>query len=179
MKRAIIYARCSTGEKKQDVEIQLKELRTYCKRQEWVYDEVQEYHSAYRKGIPPKLNQVLDLIGKGLYDIMIVFNLDRFSRLRPNITEQMLDYIVNDKKCRFIALQNNLDSDNEMMWYVLKGLWSYFSNIYSANLSERTKLGMEKAREKGKILGRPRGSKDKKRRAKKGYYKRIYKFKPK
>ena len=29
-KKVIIYARCSTDEKKQDVEVQLKELRRWC-----------------------------------------------------------------------------------------------------------------------------------------------------
>ena len=47
------------------------------------------------------------------------------------------------------------------------------NNLYSRNLSEKTKLGMERAREKGKQIGRPSGSKDKKQRSKKGYYLRT------
>lgn len=175
--RAIIYARCSTDESKQDVEVQLKQLRKYCEEQGWQYDEVSEYSSGF-KGVPPKLQQVLNLISQRMYGVMIVHSLDRFSRLTPRITEQMLNHIV-DSKCRFIALQHNLDSDNEMTWYAFKGLFAYFSNMYSQQLSEKIKLGMARAKEKGKPIGRPAGSKDKKLRNKKGYYKRTYKFKPK
>jgi DNA invertase Pin-like site-specific DNA recombinase len=170
--KTIIYARCSTDEKRQDVEVQLKELREYCKRQGWEYDEVSEYLSTYKQ-TPEKLQKILDLITKRTYDVFIVFNLDRFSRQHPSKTEKMLQHIV-DCKCRFIAIQQNLDSDNEMLWYSFKGLWSYISHMYSQNLSERVKLGMKRAKAKGKHIGRKKGSKDKKQRSKKGYYKREY-----
>ena len=173
--KAIIYARCSTDENKQDVEIQLKQLRKYCEDNNWDYDEVFEYSSG-SKGIPPKLHGVLDMIAQRTYQIIIVHSLDRFSRLTPRSTEQMLNHIT-DCKCRFIAIAHNLDSDNEMTWYAFKGLFAYFSNLYSKQLSEKVKLGMIRAREKGVHVGRPPGSKDKRKRTKKGYYNRKYKFK--
>ena len=63
-----------------------------------------------------------------------------------------------------------------MMWYSMKGLWLYFANLYSVNLSKKVKLGMARAKEKGKPIGRPKGSKDKKARSKKGYFNRKRKF---
>ena len=39
-------------------------------------------------------------------------------------------------------------------------------------ITERINLGLERARSKGKRLGRPKGSKDKKIRRKSGYYQR-------
>jgi len=175
MKRAIIYARCSTNESRQDVEVQLKQLRDYCKRNDWGYDEVFEYESGF-KGVPEKLNNILKLITKRLYDVFLVHSLDRFSRLKPSTTEKMLNHIT-DCKCRFISIQENLDSDNQMMWYCFKGVWMYFANQYSVKLSQSIKLGMSRAKEKGKHCGRPKGSKDKKIRRKKGYYKRTYDLK--
>ena len=173
--KAIIYARCSTDESKQDVEVQLKQLRKYCQDNDWKYDEVFEYSSG-SKGIPSKLHNILDLIAQRVYQVIIVHSLDRFSRLTPRATEQMLNHIT-DCKCRFIAIAHNLDSDNEMTWYAFKGLFAYFSNLYSKQLSEKVKLGMDRAREKGVHVGRPKGSRDKKTRTKKGYYNRKYKFK--
>lgn len=173
--KAIIYARCSTDEKKQDVEVQLKQLREYCKKQEWEFDEVWEYSSG-SKGLQEKLQQVLELISKRQYQIIVVHSLDRFSRMHPSITEKMLNHIL-DCKCRFISLQENLDSDNSMMWYSFKGLWLYFANQYSLKLSQKVKLGMERAKEKGVHVGRPKGSKDKRIRSKKGYYNRKGKLK--
>jgi DNA invertase Pin-like site-specific DNA recombinase len=174
--KAIIYARCSTDESRQDVEVQLKQLMEYCQKEGWEFEEKFEYASG-SKGIPPVLNEIMDLIAKRTYQVMIVHNLDRFSRLSPKITEQMLNFIV-DCKCRFIALQNNLDSENQMGWYAMKGYFSYFANVYSVNLSKKIKLGMENAKLKGKPIGRPKGAVDKKERSKKGYYNRKRKFRP-
>lgn len=175
--RAVIYARCSTDETKQDVEVQLKQLRKFCDERDWKYDEVFEYESAYRKNIPPKLHKTLELIGKRQYQVLIVHDLSRFSRLHPATTIKMLNFII-DCKCRFIALQNNLDSTQEFMWFSFMGSFAYFNWIYSKNLSEKTILGMQRAREKGKQIGRKKGQKDKKPRSRKGYFKRYEKRLP-
>jgi DNA invertase Pin-like site-specific DNA recombinase len=169
--KALIYARCSTDESRQDVEVQLKELRRYCDNQGWAYDELSDYGSGYR-GLPDNLKQALKLIDAGDYKILIVHSLSRFSRQHPKTTEKMLNY-VNDRGCRFISMQEKLDSENEMLWYSFKGFLMYMNNLYSKNLSEKTKLGMIRAKEKGRQIGRPAGSKDKKTRSKKGYYLRA------
>lgn len=172
--RALIYARCSTDEGRQDVEMQLERCREFCKKEGWDFDEVSEYLSTFKQ-TPEKLLKVMELISQRVYDVIVVFNLDRFSRQHPSKTEKMLSYIT-DSNCRFIAIQQNLDSNNEMMWYSFKGLWSYFAHLYSQNLSERVKIGMQKAKEKGVPIGRPIGARDKKKRCKKGYFKRRRKF---
>ncbi len=168
--RAIIYARCSTDEKKQDVEIQIKELITYCGRQDWKYEIHKEYASG-SKSIPDKLRKVLRLIRERHYDIFLVYDLSRFSRLHPSKTGKIMDFIVSND-CRFLSLQDNIDSDDDIKWLIIKPLFQYMAWVYSKNLSEKVKLGMEKAREKGIHIGRPAGSKDKKQRSKKGYYRR-------
>ena len=174
--RCIIYARCSTDESKQDVEVQLKQLRDYCKNNNWEYDEISEYASGSKNTLPLKLQKVLDLITKRLYQVIIVYSMDRFSRQKPRVTEQMLNHIT-DCGCRFISIQEGLDSNNEQMWFSMKGIWLYLANQFSVNLSKKVKLGMARAKEKGVHCGRPSGSKDKKQRSKKGYYKRTHKFK--
>jgi len=62
MTKTIIYARCSTDESKQDVEVQLKELRRYCEAFGWDYDEAHEYGSGYKSDNQPKLKQILSEI---------------------------------------------------------------------------------------------------------------------
>ena len=72
-----------------------------------------------------------------------------------------------------------------MLWYSFKGFLLYMNNLYSKNLSDKTKLGMERmndiivkkgyyiSKKTGKKImarGRPVGSKDKKQRSKKGYF---------
>jgi len=169
--RVVIYARCSTDEKRQDVEVQLVQLRKYCENNGWEFDELSDYGSGY-KGLPDNLRKVLRLIDEGHYKILVVHSLSRFSRQHPKTTEKLLNFVI-DSGCRFISIQEKLDSDNEMVWYSFKGFLIYMNNLYSKNLSEKTKLGMARAREKGKQIGRPKGSKDRKSRSKKGYYLRT------
>ncbi len=172
--KALIICRCSTDETKQDVSLQVKPCVEYCNKQEWDYD-LMDYYGSASKGVPDKLQQALDMVAQRKYEVIIVYSMDRFSRLKPSVTEKMLNHIT-DCKCRFISILENLDSDNAMIWFTMKGMWIYFANLYSVNLSIKVKAGMKKAKELGKPIGRPRGSKDKKLRSKKGYYNRKYKF---
>jgi len=189
MSKAIIICRCSTDEARQDVELQVKPCVDYCSKQGWDY-EVLKYYGSASKGVPVELQGVLDSIAQRKYDVVIVYSMDRFSRLKPSVTERMLNHIT-ECKVRFISILENLDSDNPLIWYAMKGLWIYFANLYSVNLSKKVKDGMEKANKEiedkgfyisGKTgkkitsLGRPKGSIDKRQRSKKGYFNRVYKF---
>ena len=175
MEKAIIITRCSTDESRQSVELQIKPCKEYCERQGWEFDVVSYYGSA-SKGVPEQLQKVLDSITRRDYQVCVVHSMDRFSRLKPAVTERMLTHIT-DCNCRFISLQENLDSDNSMLWFTMKGMWLYFANLYSLNLSKKVKMGMAKAKAEGKAIGRPMGAKDKRKRGVKGYYNRKYKFK--
>ena len=90
--RAILYCRCSTDEKRQDVQGQIVELKEYCDRQGWKHDIQWEYGSG-SKQIPDKLRKVLRLIKERHYDIFIVYDMSRFSRLHPSMTSKMMDLI--------------------------------------------------------------------------------------
>lgn len=145
--KAIILTRCSTDETRQTTELQNKPCIEYCTRQGWEYDLVSYYGSASKR-VPDKLQEVLDLIAQRRYSVIIVYSMDRFSRLHPSMTEKMLNHI-SESKCRFISILENLDSDNQMTWYTMKGMWLYFANLYSLNLSKKVKEGMARAKEKG------------------------------
>lgn len=151
--RAVIYGRCSTSESKQDVEIQLKELRRYCEALGWAYDEVWEYGSGYKSDKQPKLEQTLEDIRLKRYNILLVFSVDRFSRQSPSKINALLDTIVEQYKCRFIALQQGIDSENELTWHVVKPLFTYFANKYSKDLGEKVKRGIAQKKARGLYKG--------------------------
>jgi len=152
-KKAIIYGRCSTDEKKQDVEVQLKELRRYCEAYGWVYEEVWEYGSGYKADNQPKLKEILEKVRLKHFDIFLVFSMDRFSRQSPSKINALLDRIVEDYKCRFIALQQSIDSENELTWHVIKPLFTYFANKFSKDLGEKVKKGIERKKEQNTYNG--------------------------
>ena len=150
--KSLIYARCSTDEVHQDVEIQLKELRRYCDHHGWTYDEVSEYGSGY-KGDQPKLKKKLEEIKLGHYQILLVWSMERFSREHPRKVDELLNHIVYDNKCRFIAMADSIDSQDEIRWHIMRHMLTYFANIYSRRLSERVKGGIARAKEKGAYNG--------------------------
>lgn len=73
--KVIIYARCSTDEAKQDVEVQLKELRRYCEAYDWQHNEVSEYGSGYKSDSQPKLDEMLEKIRLKHYNTLIVYSI--------------------------------------------------------------------------------------------------------
>jgi DNA invertase Pin-like site-specific DNA recombinase len=155
--KVALYARCSTNETRQDVEVQFSELRRYCAAYGWEATEFFEYDSGY-KGEQKVLRELLDRIRKKEFSVLMVHSLDRFSRQPPTKTEVWLAFIVAEK-CRFISLQEHLDSENEMMWFAMKGLWSYFAHLFSRKLSEKIRStvrrnGVTKSY-RGKKWGRP------------------------
>ena len=150
--RAILYARCSTDELKQDVEVQLKELRRYCDAYGWQYDEVYEYCSGY-KGDQPRLAEIIEKIRLKHYDVMLVHSIDRFSREHPSKTDETLNRIVHLYKCRFISLAEGIDSEDEVKWHIVRHLFTYFANMFSRNLSIKVKNGIKNKKDKGLYSG--------------------------
>ncbi len=151
--KALIYARCSTDENKQDVEVQLKELRRYCEAYGWEYEEVSEYGSGFKADCQPRLDEALERIRLKHFNKLIVYSMDRFSRQSPSKINALLDTIVEQHQCRFIALQQGIDSDNELTWHVVKPLFTYFANKFSRDLGEKIAKGIARKKALGAYKG--------------------------
>ena len=90
--------------------------------------------------------------------------MDRFSRQSPSKINALLDTIVERYHCRFIALQQGIDSDNELIWAVAKPLFVYFANKFSKDLGEKVRKGIERKKQLNKYKGgRPAKKADVKR----------------
>ena len=150
--KAILYSRCSTDENRQDTDVQTKELKRYAEAFGWDYDEISEYGSAF-KGDQPKLREIIEKIRLKHYSILLVYSLDRFSREHPKKVNALLDQIVYDHQCRFISLKEGIDSQNEMIWHIVRPLFSYFANVFSKQLSEKIKAGIRNKKEKNLFRG--------------------------
>jgi len=151
--KAVIYARCSTDENKQDVQVQIIELRRYCEAYGWQFEEVSEYGSGYKSDNQPKLDEVLEAIRLKRFNVLVVYSMDRFSRQSPSKINALLDNIVERFGCRFIALQQGIDSDNDLTWHVVKPLFTYMANVFSRNLSDKVKKGIAQKKAKGSYNG--------------------------
>lgn len=162
LKKVALYCRVST--QNQTTENQKIRLLQYATENNLKFDLYEEFEST-RKTRPIK-QVVLSKLRSGEYSAIIVFKLDRFARSSRELILEIQELI--DKGIGFISVSDNLDftsSVGRLHFHIL----SAFSEFERSLISERTKEGLNRARNQNKQLGRPKGSKDSKPRPKSGY----------
>ena len=160
--KVAIYTRVSTDE--QNNLNQIIALKKYAEERRYDYDIYTDIQSS--KKTRPTKNMLLNKIRGGVkYDAVIVWSLDRWARntieLLGNINE-LLKLGVN-----FISYNEDI-SVKESGIEAIRMLASFYA-FELKMISERTKLGLERAKQQGKKLGRPFGSKDTKKRSNVNY----------
>ena len=162
MSHIALYTRVSTSE--QTVENQRIRLVDYAKSIGCTYDIYEEIEST-RKTRPIK-QALLAKLRQNQYDAVVVFKLDRWAR---SSTELILDTKeLLDKNVGFISISDNLDFSSaagKLHFQIL----SAFAEFERELIRERTIEGLRRAKFQGKKVGRPKGSKDTKKRKKSGY----------
>lgn len=157
-----IYCRVSTNE--QTTENQRLRLAEYADKEGWEYDVFSEVQSS--KKTRPVKAELLQKLRDGEYDAVLVYKLDRWARSSTELILEVKELL--DKGIQFISYSENLDfstSAGQLHFQIL----SAFAEFERSLISERTIEGIRRARQSGKTLGRPIGSKDKKKRKRAGY----------
>src|SRR5690606_23253082 len=98
---------------------------------------------------------------------VMVYKLDRWARSSRELILEINELIT--KGITFISYSENLDfstATGKLHFNIL----SAFAEFERELIRERTLEGLSRAKQQGKQLGRPKGSKDKKQRSKNGYY---------
>lgn len=160
--KVAIYCRVSTQE--QDTENQRIRLTEYADQQGWKYDVFTEVQST-RKTRPIKA-ELMTKLRNGEYDCVLIFKLDRWARSSVELILEVKEII--EKGIGFISVTDNLDfstASGKLHFQIL----SAFAEFERDLIRERTIEGIRRARLKGKQPGRPKGSKDKKKRKRSGY----------
>ncbi len=162
MKKIALYVRVSTTE--QTVINQRIRLVEYAEKNGYDYDLFEEIEST-RKTRPVK-QALLARLRNHEYDAVIVYKLDRWAR---SSTELILDTKeLLDKGIGFISISDNLDfstAAGKLQFAIL----SAFAEFERELIRERTIEGLRRAKMQGKQSGRPKGSKDTKKRRRSGY----------
>lgn len=162
MKNVALYIRVSSHS--QTVDNQRIRLIEYTKSNGYSYDIFEEVEST-RKTRPVKQALLADLRNY-VYDAVIVYKLDRWAR---SSTELILDTKeILDKGVGFISVSDNLDfstAAGKLHFQIL----SAFAEFERELIRERTIEGLRRAKAQGKSPGRPKGSKDSKKRRTSGY----------
>jgi len=163
-----IYVRISTG--KQEITNQLKQLREFAKKNEWViFKEYVDVISG-KETSRPSFDLLFQDAHKKLFDIVLFWDLSRFSRAGTLFTLQKLQELKNSG-VEWASYQEPYIRSIGQFSDVIISLLSTIAKIEREKISQRTKAGLERLKAQGVKLGRPKGKKDKKKRRRK-YFKR-------
>ena len=164
--KAALYLRVSTQD--QTTLNQELELKKYCEREGIEIFKI--YKDEAISGVKtsrPQLDLMLQDMRNKLFDCVIVWKFDRLGRSTAHLL-QVLDELRN-KNVRLIATSQNIDTFTPMgkfFFIILAG----FAEMERELIQERIKLGLKRRKAEGKPLGRLRGSMDKGKRKRLGYF---------
>lgn len=149
------YARCSTNESKQDIHRQERELISLGVKKQNIFF---EYESAIERN-RKELSRLLELVKEG--DTIIATELSRITRSTKDLIEIL--EIAKGKKLKLIFGTFEADCSNCNLDPFTEGMlkmMGVFAELERNITSERVKSGLKNAVDKGKILGRPRTTKE-------------------
>lgn len=137
------YARISTSD--QSLDLQKDALKVAgCKK---IFSEIASGAKSQRV----ELEKALEYVRQG--DTLVVWRLDRLGRTLKHLIE-----FINEMEAKgigFMSLQENIDtttSGGKLIFHIFGALAEFERNI----IRERTKAGLESARARGKLGGRPK-----------------------
>lgn len=161
--------RVSKSDESQNPENQREPLRKFADSLGLeVAGEYQDYASGGNSN-RPQFQRMLKEARARKFDTILVWSLDRFSREGISNTLHYLEELRKNGVALKSLQESWLDTSDEGMGQLLIAILSWVAKQERIRISERTKAGLLTAKNNGKTLGRPDGSKDRKRRKISGY----------
>lgn len=104
------------------------------------------------KKVRPEYDKLLLELRKG--DSLVIWKIDRLGRTTLELIKLMVEFA--EQGVSFISTTEGIDTGTEMgkIWYML---CSIFAQNERRNIIERTRAGLESARARGRVGGRPQG----------------------
>ena len=154
---AAIYARVSTRDKGQDTENQLIQLRDYCQRQGWRYVEYIDQASG-KTGDRDAFKRLFADASKRLFDVVVVWALDRFTR--EGVLETF-EYIRDLTRygVQFESYTEAHFRTTGMAGELMLAITAWIAKQERLRIAERVNAGIARARlhgtKSGAAIGRP------------------------
>ncbi len=159
--KVAIYARVSTSNGKQSPESQLNDLREYAKNRKFtIHEEYVDLGISGKTENRPGLNRLLADARKRRFDGVLVFKFDRFARSTRHLVESLEEF--QSLGIAFLSFTEGIDTGSPMgkaMFTIVGAI----AELERSLIVERVKSGLRTARAKGKVLGRPRVSVDRRK----------------
>ena len=153
MKRAAIYARVSTHNG-QNPEMQLAEVREYCRRRGWrVVGEYVDEGISRSKEHRPALDRLIAGCRKRSADAVVVYRYDRFARSLRQLVNALEEFRALG--IDFVSLHEGVDTSTPNGRLVF-GIFASIAEFERELIRDRVRSGLALARCRGRQLGRPR-----------------------
>jgi DNA invertase Pin-like site-specific DNA recombinase len=152
--RVAIYARVSTLNHGQDVNMQTRELRQFAEARGWqIAGEYVDAGVSGAKDSRPELNRLMADAHKRRFDVVCVWRFDRFARSVSHLLRALETFKALG--IDFVSYSEQMDTSTpagKMVFTVLGAV----AELEHSLIVERVRAGLRNARAKGKRLGRPR-----------------------
>lgn len=143
---------CRTSKIDQNPENQKIELEKYAKAMGYDYKIFEEQEST-RKTRPVKNDIFQDALRKK-WDLILVWKLDRWARSMQELINDL--ELLRQNNVQFKTLKENIVLDDNPTNKLMINILSSFAQFERDIIRERTMAGLERARQQGKKLGRPK-----------------------
>jgi DNA invertase Pin-like site-specific DNA recombinase len=151
--KAAIYVRVSTNNG-QNPEMQLEELRAYCKRRGWeIAGEYADTGISGSKEHRPALDRLLTNCHKRSVDAVVVYRYDRFARSLRQLVNALEEFRALG--IEFVSLHEGVDTSTPNGRLVF-GIFASIAEFERELIRDRVRSGLASAKARGKHLGRPR-----------------------
>lgn len=151
--RVLTYSRVSTSHHEQKPEIQVDELRRYCAARNWqIAEEIVDHGYSGGTDQRPGLKKLLTLVHSRKVDCVVVTKLDRMARSLRHLVVLLDEF--SSLGIQFVSIGDQIDlgtPSGRLMLHIVAS----FSEFERALMRERTLMGLQHAKSRGKTLGRP------------------------
>jgi len=150
--KVALYARCSTNH--QETENQLIELRRYVKARGWSATEFVDkgLSGAKSEADRPALKALMERAKRKEFGAVVVWDFSRFARSMKHLIEALETFKELD--IAFLSLREGINT-NSANGRLIFGIFASLAEFERELTKQRVLLGLERARENGKRLGRP------------------------
>lgn len=152
MKRVAIYLRVSTTQ--QNTELQIRELKKYCELRGWETPEVFEDKLTGANLNRPNFKILMEKCRRRELDIVCVWKLDRAFRSLRDTVNTLHEF--SELGILFVSLNDPGLDMTTAMGKLMVHIVGAFANFELDMIKTRVQAGINNARSKGKVLGRPR-----------------------
>jgi len=132
-------------------------MREYAQRRGWtVIKEVQDVNGGTKQR--PKREELIQMAKRRQLDVIVVWRLDRWGRSLADVVHSLEELCA--RKVDFASVTEGLDFSTPA-GRAMSQMLGVFAEFERNVLRDRVRAGLEHARQKGKILGRPATAREK------------------